>query len=103
MNKIANELELIAKQLYSKKSEDTLIRQIQHILDNGSFVKKLSQFYGDDEQQGLWLSAEGNSTIDGETVADFYRNHIHEKLEKFIKNNNLDYEYHDSGTFLIYI
>lgn len=87
-----------------KITEDFLVQQAKKLFDNGSFVKPLSEFNGNQDSIGLWLSGEGDTTIDGSPIADydFDYNYRDPDFEKFMKKYNLNFEWYDSGTILCY-
>jgi hypothetical protein len=93
-----------------KTVERALCNKLKDILDkNANFVKPLSEFWkGCTREQcslvgyyGLWLSGEGSSQIDGEYVLDYYADKVHDKLQKFMDENNLHVEWYDCGTPVI--
>lgn len=87
-----------------KITEKFLVQQAKKLFDKGSFVKGLSEFNDNQDSIGLWLSGEGDTTINNLPIVDYDFDYDYRDpdFEKFMKKYNLNFEWYDSGTVLCY-
>jgi hypothetical protein len=91
----------------NKQLELQMVKSIKTILDEGSFVKPLSEFYNGTNESafGLWMGAEGNTNINGYPIADYYDYNNCEgcpELKTWMENNNMYLTWYDCGTIFLY-
>lgn len=91
----------------NKNLEMQMVVSIQKVLDPGSFVKPLSEFYKGTKQIafGLWLSGEGSTTINGNLIADYYDYNNFDgctELKAWMAANNMYLTWYDCGTIHLY-
>ena len=88
------------------KKEVEVLQKAKDFFDEGSFVKTIGEFKGEDDVYGLWISGEGLTTKDGISVVDYYdpeRFDGTEEFKQFLKDNDMNFEWYDSGTGLCYL
>lgn len=91
----------------NKQLELRMVESIKKILDKGSFVRPLSEFYKGTNQIafGLWMGSEGNTNINGYPVADYYDYNNFDgcpELKAWMEANNMYLTWYDCGTIHLY-
>lgn len=93
------------------EKENEIVAILKTMLDSdANFARPLSEFWrgtGPNESSawglyGVWLSGEGGSCINGESVADYYGNYYGSKgFQEFCERHDLDIEWYDPGTLFL--
>ena len=91
----------------NKQLELKMVESIKKVLDPGSFVRPLSEFFAGTNEIafGLWLSGEGGSNINEYPIADYYNENLFDgckELKDWMNTNNMYLSWYDCGTIFLY-
>jgi len=87
--------------------EKTLINKINKIYPGVKAVP-LAEFYGDKNEEGIWLKGSEGNTINGEPVYDYWHTGwantfgVNPKFDAFMEKHGWHCECYDAGTLMAY-
>ena len=75
-----------------------------------SFIRTTEDFYGRNNDGGIWLSGEDDDTMpNGVRIFNYYSENyklydigVHVKFQKMLENNGWFAEWYDAGTIMLY-